>query len=58
MKKFILAACLLVAFAGVSMAQTAPASTSGTHAKKSAGMHKHGGKHGGHHGKKGAAKAK
>jgi len=58
MKKFIIAAFMLVGFAGISMAQTAPAATT-THSKTStSGTHKHAGKHGAHHAKKSAAAVK
>jgi|GEM_PF-4881855 len=57
MKKFLFAALMLVGFAGISMAQTAPVTKthSKTHVK---GMHKHPGKHKAHHHKKAAAAVK
>jgi hypothetical protein len=57
MKKFLFAALMLVGFAGISMAQTAPvtATHSKTHVKS---MHKHPGKHKAHHHKKAAAAVK
>lgn len=61
MKKLLIVAFMLVGFAGISMAQTAPVTTTTTtthtktHVKSG---HKHGGKHKAHHHKKATAAVK